>query len=52
MSKDTTKEVEEDNFDCGTKIANLEKSLKKCRGEKDDLNKNLEELKKRNLLLK
>ena len=40
-SKDTENVVEEENWDCGINISELQKGLNYCKEKRDDLNKNL-----------
>ena len=43
--------MQEENGGCGTKMANLKKKLKDCWDRRVDPNKNMEESKKRSLLI-
>ena len=43
--------MEEENRDCGTKMADLDQRLKECRDDMGDLNKKLNESNKRNLMI-
>ena len=49
--KNTAKELEEENRDCKTKMADLDKRLKLCRDEMYDLNNTLNKSNKRNLMI-
>ena len=52
MAKEMVNKVDQEKRSCGTKMSDLQKSTKECRDDMDDLNNNIEESTKRNLMIK